>query len=73
MSDYQVTNVEVHEDNGVAYADLANGDVLTIASNGLARYNGEYITDYADILSFVDIHSIFDHCAKMLEQDKTNN
>ena len=68
MSDYQVIKVEIHEENGVAYADLKNGDVLTIASNGLARYNGEYVTDYANILSFVDIHTVFERFAKMIEQ-----
>lgn len=63
MAAFDVKSIEINENN-VAYATLENGDVLTIASNGLARHNGSIVRSYGDILSVVPVATIFDVIAK---------
>lgn len=63
MTAFDVRNIEISENN-VAYATLENGDVLTIASNGLARHNGQIFRNYGDILSLVPVATIFDVMAR---------
>lgn len=63
MAAFDVKSIEINENN-VAYATLENGDVLTIASNGLARHNGSIVRSYDDILSVVPVATIFDVIAK---------
>lgn len=59
MAAFDVKSIKINENN-VAYATLENGDVLTIASNGLARHNGSIVKSYGDIL----VATIFDVIAK---------
>ena len=63
MTAFDVRNIEISENN-VAYATLENGDVLTIASNGLARHNGSIVRNYGDILSRVPVERLFDVLAR---------
>lgn len=68
--EYEIVNIDTSNDM-VAYADLKNGAQLSIARNGLARYNGEIVNNYSTIINNVAIKTLFEALA--LEVSKQNN
>jgi len=66
MSEFTVISIE-ETDDGIAFAKLKNGDDLSLASNGVARYNGSLFKDYSDIISNVTLETIFDAMAHEID------
>lgn len=67
---YEIINIDTSNDV-VAYADLKNGDQLSISFNGLARHNGELVNNYSTIMNHVAIKTLFESLA--LEISKQNS